>query len=230
MKKQSSTIPERNKKKVIQESGGLCAFCGEDDVATLEFHHINGRDIDNPHDTENLIYVCKNCHGKITAGTISTADVVLQKRIIKFEGNPNVNHQNNSNTINLQSSVNTGTIANVINFNSYKKTKPKVLSPVGSIGSDLKKRNYLKHIIDRYHEFAKAEKGAAYKYAVFYGAIKRKFGAKWDMIPIEKFIDVTSYVQKRIDGTILGKNRKAKNQKNYSFYSEYIDKYLHDNK
>ncbi|MFA6011955.1 MAG: HNH endonuclease signature motif containing protein [Desulfobacteraceae bacterium] len=220
--KQTSAIPARNQKKVIQESGGICAFCGENDVATLEFHHINGRNIEHPHDTENLIYVCKNCHGKITAGTISTADVFLQKRIIKFQGNPSSKQQSCPNTVSLNNSVNNGTIANVVNFHTSKKSQPKISCPTGSIGADLNKRNYLKHIIDRYHEFAKADKGATLKYAVFYGSIKKKFGAKWDMIPTDRFSDVTDYVQKRIDATVLGKNRKSKGLKNYSFFSDYI--------
>ena len=47
-------IPARNKKKVIQETGGVCAFCGEKDVATLEFHHIHGRDITDPHNLNKV--------------------------------------------------------------------------------------------------------------------------------------------------------------------------------
>ena len=219
-----TSIPVRNQKKAIQESGGVCAFCGEADVATLEFHHINGRDVEDPHNVDNLIYVCKNCHGKITAGSISLSDVVLQKRILKYSGNPNLD-STPVNTINVNNSVNTGTIANVIHFHSPKKAPSKLSSPKGAIGANLKNRNYLKHLIDRYHEFAKAEKGDGYKYPVFYQAIKRKFGAKWDMIPIDRFSDVITFVQKRIDSTILGKTRRSKGQKNYSTYSEYLKKY-----
>jgi len=219
-----TSIPVRNQKKAIQESGGVCAFCGETDVATLEFHHIHGRDVTDPHNADNLIYVCKNCHGKITAGYISLADVVLQKRILKYSGNPNLG-KNPVNTINVNDTINTGTIANVIYFHSRKKTPPKLSSPQGSIAANLNNRNYLKHLIDRYHEFAKAEKGNAYKYPVFYQAIKRKYGAKWDMIPTNRFDAVVTYVQKRIDATILGKTRKSKGQKNYSTYSEYLKKF-----
>ena len=222
-----TSIPVRNQKKAIQESGGVCAFCGEADVTTLEFHHINGRNIEDPHNVDNLIYVCKNCHGKITAGSISLSDVVLQKRILKYSGNPNLD-STPVNTINVNRSVNTGTIANVIHFHSRKKAPPKLSSPTGSIGANLKNRNYLKHLIDRYNEFAKAEKGSSYKYPVFYQAIKRKFGAKWDMILIDRFSDVITYVQKRIDSTLLGKTRRSKGQKNYSTYSEYLKKYGKD--
>ena len=183
-----------------------------------------GRDVTDPHNVDNLIYVCKNCHGKITAGYISLADVVLKKRILKYGGNPNLG-QDPANTINVNDSINTGTIANVIHFHSRKKTPPKLSSPEGSIAANLNNRNYLKHLIDRYHEFAKAEKGHTYKYPVFYQAIKRKFGAKWDMIPIARFDDVIAFVQKRIDDTILGKTRKSKGQKNFSSYSEYLKKF-----
>lgn len=220
-----TSIPVRNKKKVIQETGGVCAFCGEKDVATLEFHHIHGRDVEDPHNSDNLIYVCKNCHGKITAGSISVSDVVLQKRVLKYSGNPNLAKGQSINTVNVNKCVNTGTIANIIHFHSRKKTPPKVSSPEGSIGANLQNRNYLKHLIDRYHEFAKAKKGTIYKYPIFYQAIKRKFGAKWDMIPADRFTDVITFVQKRINSTILGKTRKAKGQKNYSTYSEYLSKY-----
>jgi len=220
-----TSIPAKNQKKVIQESGGVCGFCGETDVATLEFHHINGRDIDDPHNVENLIYACKNCHGKITAGFISLSDVVLQKRILKYSGNPKFN-QASENTINLNGGVNTGTIANVIHIHVRKKTPPKIPPPQGSIGTNLNNRNYVKHLIEHYHEFAKAEKSNTYKYPVLYQSIKRKFGAKWDMIPNNRFEDVVSFLQKRIDGTILGKTRKSKGQKNYSTYSEFLEKYV----
>ncbi len=219
-----TSIPVRNQKKVIQESGGICSFCGETDVATLEFHHIQGRDIDDLHAIENLIYVCKNCHGKITAGTISVSDVVLRKRILKYTGNPSLNNSS-SNIINLAESINNGTIANVVHIHSKKKGATKIAPPQGSIGANLDSRNYVKHLIDRYHEFAKAEKGAGYKYPVFYQSIKRKFGAKWDMIPDSRFENFVAYLKQRIDSTVLGKNRKIKGHKNYSTYTDFLEKF-----
>lgn len=220
-----TNIPVRTRKKAIQEARGVCAFCSEKDVSTLEFHHINGRDVPDPHNPENLIYVCKNCHGKITAGVITISDVVLQKRILKYAGDHNAQEGQRANVVNISGCVNTGTIANVVHFHPSKKKQPRSIHPGGSIGADLQKRNYLKHLIDRYHEFAKAEKGSSFKYPVFYQAIKRKYGAKWDMIPIERFEDVCRYVQKRIDLTVLGKTRRAKGQCNFSAFAEYSKKY-----
>ncbi|MCX5827666.1 MAG: HNH endonuclease signature motif containing protein [Deltaproteobacteria bacterium] len=218
-------IPLRTKKLIIQEAAGLCGFCGEIDVATLEFHHIHGKSVPDPHSQENLIYVCKNCHGKITAGQISEADVVLQKRILIYKGNPNAKTAVGARILNFIGGVNTGTIANEVHFHG-KSSKKQVPTPPGSIGADAIKRNYLKHLIDRYHEFAKAEKGESYKYVIFYQAIKRSYGAKWDMIPLHLFEDACAYIQSRIDKTVLGKNRKAHGQGNYSSFLDYYEKYV----
>ena len=61
-------------------------------------------------------------------------------------------------------------------------------------------------------------------YAIFYGTIKREFGAKWDMIALERFDELSIYIQTRIDRTILGKNQKAKNVKRYSTFPEHQEK------
>jgi hypothetical protein len=127
--------------------------------------------------------------------------------------------------LNFTGGVNTGTIANEVHFHGQKSRTP-ALSTAGSIGADTIKRNYLKHLIDRYHDFAKAEKRQAYRYAVFYQAIKVRYGAKWDSIPLHLFENVCTYVQIRIDKTVLGRNRKAHGQVNYSSFIEYFEKYV----
>ncbi|MGV8059807.1 MAG: HNH endonuclease signature motif containing protein [Smithellaceae bacterium] len=224
--KSTKDIPARTKKLIIQEAAGVCSFCCEKDVSTLEFHHIHGKDIPDPHAPENLIYVCKNCHGKITAGQISEIEVKLKKRFLKFSENRNKNAVGISNVINFSGKINAGTIANVVHYHGRAPGKTINKPPQGTIGAEVLKRNYLKHLIDRYHDFAKAEKGQSYKYPVFYQAINRRYGAKWDMIPLQQFEDCCVYVQYRIDNTVLGKNKKAKGQSNYSSFSEYCAKYV----
>ncbi|MCY3639476.1 MAG: HNH endonuclease, partial [Gammaproteobacteria bacterium] len=93
-------------------------------------------------------------------------------------------------------------------------------------GSSLPHRNYAKHLIDRYHEFKTIDVGKEnMKHAIFYQKIKRKFGAKWDMMPLEKFDDLVLFVQTRIDKTRHGRIRKANARKNYSEFGEYMEKY-----
>jgi hypothetical protein len=76
----------------------------------------------------------------------------------------------------------------------------------------------------RYNEFKKAEHGIKdFSFAVIYRSIEREFKCKWDFIPEERFYDLATYLQKRIDGTALGKNLKSKGQKRYSTFDEFLD-------
>lgn len=42
-----------------------CKFCGEDNKEALEEHHIVPRRYNGSDRDENLVTVCKNCHGKL---------------------------------------------------------------------------------------------------------------------------------------------------------------------
>lgn len=107
---------------------------------------------------------------------------------------------------------------------STKKGRPQY--PEGCIGHDVTKANYIGYLIDRYHAYKEADVGKTnMNYAIFPSSIKRHFfiGKTRTIynIPLEKFEEVCSFIKKRIDGTILGKN-KGKTQRNYSSFEEYI--------
>src|SRR4030043_82331 len=114
MVNKKSEPPMRVKKAIIQESGGVCAFCGEHDVSTLEFHHIDGRDLPDPHNPKNLIYVCSNCHSKIAAGSISKEDVKQKKSALTNIRKIQHRIAQRSQIISLTNSVNTGSITNIV--------------------------------------------------------------------------------------------------------------------
>ncbi|HHV08658.1 MAG TPA: hypothetical protein GXX75_00040 [Clostridiales bacterium] len=94
-----------------------------------------------------------------------------------------------------------------------------------TIGNDTYMKNYAKYLIDRYLDYKKANtnfEGGKMKYALIYNAIKKETGFKWDETPYEKFDDLCTYLQKRIDNTILGKLQKRKGIKNYRTFKEYM--------
>lgn len=95
----------------------------------------------------------------------------------------------------------------------------------GTIDADRSKRNYLKHLIDRYNDFASKQPGRKFSYAAIYADIKKLFGAKWDENAAEKFPDIASYLHQRIDKTRLGRINKSKGHPNYSTFDEYRGKY-----
>lgn len=94
----------------------------------------------------------------------------------------------------------------------------------GSVGANPDAKRYILYLIDRYHQFARADRTrtGAYNYARIHQSIKTKFRAKWDHLPITMFPDLYRFLQQRIDGTILGKVRKARGQASYSDLDEYI--------
>jgi hypothetical protein len=152
----------------------------------------------------------------------------LEGEILKFadEVKRKMDITNNENILNFNGTNNEGVVANIVTIKTFKKNI-KTSAPQGSISSSLNHKNYIKHLIDRYHEYKLADVGKdKIKYPVFYGAIKREFGAKWDMIPLHKFLELSSFIQGRIDKTILGKKRKSEKSKCYSSYEEYLAKHV----
>jgi hypothetical protein len=103
----------------------------------------------------------------------------------------------------------------------------KVHPPEGSIGSNLEMRNYAKHLIDRYQEFASKQPGRNFSYAAIYSGIKRRFGAKWDLLPVHLFDELVGFLQLRIDRTKLGSINRGNGTKNYSSFDDYLVKYGH---
>lgn len=151
----------------------------------------------------------------------------IEDEIIKFaeQVRTKIKNENASNVVNFTGGLNHGVVANKVELKNTKK-QVKVEAPQGTVASSLPHRNYSKYLIDRYHEFKKAEVGkSAMNYRIFYDTINRKFGAKWDMVPLGRFGELTAYIQERIDRTILGKNNKSKNIKSYSSFEEYVAKH-----
>jgi hypothetical protein len=151
----------------------------------------------------------------------------LSSEVVAFaeQARHQANNENAGNVVNFSGGPNYGYIANKIEVKNEKK-QVRIEAPSGTIASSAIHRNYTKYLIDRYHEFKKAEVGKAkMNYAVFYAAIKREFGAKWDYIRLSRFELVASYIQQRIERTVLGKNNKANGKKSYSTFTEYYAKH-----
>ncbi|WP_347396440.1 toll/interleukin-1 receptor domain-containing protein, partial [Parabacteroides leei] len=107
------------------------------------------------------------------------------------------------------------------------QTKKKVIQkyPEGCIGADTVKANYIGHLISRYNEYKEYEVGKGQvKYAVFASQLKKRYKIASTRtlynLHINKFDELVSYIQMRIDGTKLAKI-KGKEHKNYSTFEEF---------
>lgn len=194
------------------------------------------------HAFENLILLCSR-HSKIIDSQPKAYSVELLREIKEIherDGNFEISKKDSEASMRLLddyrliyiapgSNVSVGeakTIrAETVNLGGQKKP-PKFTAPEGAIASSLAHRNYAKHLIDRYHDFAsKQPKRSALSYPAIYAKIKKLFGTKWDFIPIVRFSDFTGYLQNRIDKTYLGRINTSKGHSNYSNFSEYREKY-----
>jgi hypothetical protein len=222
-------ISQKTKKLIWQEAINMCVFCENRNVDVLEIHHIIDWSKGGTDEFENLILVCSNCHSKITNGSITTVEVFKAKMQLQ---NPSVETKQKSNvlkfptvsnSINVSRSNNYGIIANTVKIPTQRKTV-KFEPPVGTIGSDGDKRSYIMRLIERYQDFKKAEHGLInFRYQIIYSAIKKEFKCKWDFIRLENFSALVNYLQRRIDNTRLGRNRKSKGLKNYSSFQEFLN-------
>lgn len=106
-----------------------------------------------------------------------------------------------------------------------QKRRIKIDPPAGSLASDLLRRNYVSHLIDRFNEFAKSQPGRTFRHGAIYGNIKKQFGTNWSSIPLCRFDDLVSFLHRRIDGTMVGRINRGKRIVNYSTFDEYQHKY-----
>lgn len=106
----------------------------------------------------------------------------------------------------------------------FTKAKgPTIAPPAGSIGSNLLMRNYAKHLVDRYNDFASKQPGRTkFSFAAIHSLIKKRYRVgKWELIPLGRFDDLCAFLQNRINGTMLGRINRSKGQKNFSTLAEY---------
>lgn len=219
------TLPRKLEKEVYQQFGSKCPFCDENDVNTLQVHHIVAHAETQEHDAENLLLTCANCHQKIENGEIPTLDVYAAKLQAKQGGaKPTQMKPSSVGNVLLHNGPNFGIVANTVNL--PKKSGVGKPGPIpGTIGSDLAQRNYAKYLIDRYHKFKEVDTGREeMNYAILYNSISRKFGAKWDNLPVDAFGTLVKFLQQRIDNTRLGKTQRAKGIENYSNFDEHRSK------
>jgi len=226
MPKSRKSIPAKTKALLQQEINSCCPICDDTSVDHFEVHHID----ENPENNllDNLLLLCPICHSKITKGDIQTIEVTHIKNYLSIK-NKNKGAQTMSNTININGGiVSNSTLANTITAETiiYKaKSKPKIEYADNAIGRNAEMKNYIKHLIDRYNEYKENELGKGkMNYSTIYSAIKKEFRASTFQIPQVQFPLLYSYIQKRIDNTILGKINKSKGIRNYSKFEELNNK------
>jgi len=117
-----------------------------------------------------------------------------------------------------------GIQAHQVVIKTSKRRTPTILPTQGAVGHNLAKRNYTLHLIERYNDFQKwdATKLGKGKYIVIHRAIKKEFGAKWDLVPENQFPRLVDYLQARILNSKLGRIKNSRGEKCFSTWDEWL--------
>jgi len=135
--------------------------------------------------------------------------------------------------INSVADFNRGVIGDInINISSRPPVVVKEKYADGTIGRDAKRRNYVAYLLSQYYEFKKADvsfgvpedehaRVMAGLYKVVNNTIRKNFGAYPNALPVDAFGDLVEFMQKRIDGTRLGRKQKKAGHQNYKSFEEH---------
>lgn len=213
MAKIRKRIPEKLRAKLQQEIGSECPICRDQDIGHFEVHHLD----ENPENNafSNLLMLCSMCHSNITKGDISLDEAKAFKKMLVIRS-----EKVRTKSIAISGDVTNSAIANNIeNLVIRTAKKLKVEPHKDSIGACLQRKNYVKHLIDRYNQYKEYEVGKGnVKYAVIHSIIKKEFKASAYQLPVSQFEELCIFLQRRIDGTKLGKINRSKGRRNFSLY------------
>src|ERR1043165_3186489 len=111
--------------------------------------------------------------------------------------------------------------AQTLNLKTTKKTV-RINPPSDAIGAVALFASYIEYLIREYQHYQKldVEKPDS-KYMIIWSAIKGRYGAKWQTIPVGRFEDLVSFLQRRIDNSKVGRIRKSRGQKRYCSFEEH---------
>lgn len=224
MAKKRVALPKTLEKRAFQQAGSKCGFCPEHEVAALQAHHI---DLDPANNVlENLLVVCATCHSKITGGVISESDVRTKKREVEWmHGQRAMQKPPAAVSVSITGSSFRGDIAQNLT-KIVSPHAPRVIHPAGSLGADLRKKGYIDYLITRYFEFRRAGKSFGdkrpFSHSVIHTTIQKEFGHKTFFNPVEFFPRLASFLQSKIDKTILGKNNASQHIPNYHSFDEHL--------
>ena len=90
-------------------------------------------------------------------------------------------------------------------------------------------RSYVEYLINLYIEWRMAgvESGKDKRRvhpSMIHRLIEREFGARANLVPQARFVDLVEFLQVAVDDTIQGRMRRHYSKRNYHSYQEHLEK------
>ncbi len=214
------TPSKRVEHQVREECGQACAnpTCREWSTATHELHHIDGDRANTVRN--NLILLCKNCHGRQIGGLISEADIRLWKRMAEAGALPLPKGQAPRGRIMRDNYGIAGQTVNVgtVNMRRERATSSRRSVTPGLVEANPDMRTYAQYLVKRYIDWrikSQAIDRRRFSPASAHGILAEGFGSPTSvlLIPEDRFHQWVFAAQRKIDRTTFGRinGRRARN-------------------
>lgn len=217
-------------RRIWDESGSRCQFCGTAGTVGLQIHHLD----ENPENTvdSNLLAICGGCHERYKHGVITRNDAFRVKYYLTENKPPfpllaseKPAPRRKKTEINVE--VNHGQVAKKIVNNHYGAKAAGVVLP-GTVAEDPDRYNYLEYLMERLAEFreAGASFGQKRKSKVHVGVIRNMVKNDWGALPknlkIGVWDDVVADLKKKIENTALGRNNVKQGKGCYHSFEKHL--------
>jgi hypothetical protein len=154
---------------------------------------------------------------------ITPFTTAVSQTLLNNYQNTVINHNSGQVVVNSPGATQAGTINN---FNTTKPPKITIPPPNGTVSSDLLMNSYIVYLIEKYQDHQKQdkEKKGDRKYQLIYSAIKREFKSKWQLVPLNNYQALETFLNKRLLNTKVGRIRNNRGQKIFHSLEEHREK------
>jgi hypothetical protein len=219
-------------RRIWDESGSRCQFCGTSGTAGLQVHHLD----ENPANTvdSNLLAICGGCHERYKHGKITRNDAFRVKYFLT-KGEPpfpllaTTPAARRVKKTSIKVEVNNGQVADKIVNNNYGERGARIVLP-GTVAEDADRYNYLEYLMERLAEYraAGASFGQNRKSKVHVGVIRNMVKNDWGALPKNLKLGVWGAVvddmKAKIENTALGRKRVKQGKGCYHSFEDHARK------
>lgn len=217
-------------RRIWDESGSRCQFCGAAGIVGLQIHHLD----ENPANTidSNLLAICGGCHERYKHGVISRNDAFRVKYYLT-EGKPPfpliATPAPRSRRTTIKVELNKGQVADKIVNNHYGQKGSPIVLP-GTVAEDADRYNYLEYLMERLAEYreAGASFGQKRKGEIHVGVIRNMVKNDWGALPknlkLGVWQNVVDDLKAKIENTALGRNRMKQGKGCYHSFEVHVSK------
>jgi hypothetical protein len=191
----------------------------------INLRHIQWLDYWKPDGFERLLTAIRHEEPNAQRGNVIRLVDAVRGKTVTSSARP-TRKAPATNVINITGDIKGGIVANTVQVPHSRSVRMNY--PIGSVGANLHKKNYVTYLIARYFTYRDADSSyratRPFTHAEIHRTIESKFKVKTYFVPETLFEKECDYLKQRIDATVVGKNNRSKHIRNYESFDEFLSK------